>query len=242
MTPEKDVEPQEEQTSEDDPSNTAAESAESQNSEVNDTEAKMADDQASDPSSASDPDSDDPLAFITGAMAGAAKVQDPDLSEPEQADQSVEALQEKLKQAEQLAQEHWDRLLRMQAEHENQTKRTTKQIEDARKYALESLVNDLLPVKDSLEMGLAAAQGEEADLAKIVEGSDLTLKMLAQTFEKYRIVEINPVNEKFDPEFHQAMSMQEVEGHEPNTVASVFQKGYTLNERLIRPALVMVAK
>ena len=96
--------------------------------------------------------------------------------------------------------------------------------------------------KDSLEMGLAAAQAPEADSKSIIEGADLTVKMLTQVFEKNNILEVNPVDEKFDPEFHQAMSMQEVEGVPANTVTGVMQKGYTLNERLVRPALVMVAK
>ena len=91
-------------------------------------------------------------------------------------------------------------------------------------------------------MGLAAATAEDADPSSLVTGAELTLKMLSQVFEKNNIVEVNPVDEKFDPEFHQAMSMQEIEGKKPNTVTGVMQKGYTLNERLVRPALVMVAK
>lgn len=140
------------------------------------------------------------------------------------------------------ADEHWDRLVRLQAEMENQRKRAQNDVGKARKFALEGIVGDLLPVKDSLEMGIAAAQAEDADPKSIAEGAELTLKMLGQVFEKNNIVEVNPVDEKFDPEFHQAMSMQEIEGKQPNTVASVMQKGYTLNERLVRPALVMVAK
>ena len=144
--------------------------------------------------------------------------------------------------AEAKAADNWDRLLRLQAEMENQRKRAQNDVNKARKFALEGIVSDLLPVKDSLEMGLAAASAEEADAKAIVEGAELTLKILAQVFEKNNILEVNPVDEKFNPEFHQAMSMQEVEGKEPNTVTGVMQKGYTLNERLVRPALVMVAK
>lgn len=147
-----------------------------------------------------------------------------------------------LAEAESRASENWDRLLRLQAEMENQRKRAQNDVNKARKFALESIVNDLLPVKDSLEMGLAAARAEDADPRSIIEGADLTLKMLAQVFEKNNILEINPVDEKFNPEFHQAMSMQEIEGKPANTVTSVMQKGYTLNDRLVRPALVMVAK
>lgn len=151
-------------------------------------------------------------------------------------------LHARLAEAEARASENWDRLLRLQADMENQRKRAQNDVAKARKFALEGIVNDLLPVKDSLEMGLAVAQADDADPKSLIEGADLTLKMLSQVFEKNNINEVNPVDEKFDPEFHQAMSMQEIEGKSPNTVTSVMQKGYTLNDRLVRPALVMVAK
>ncbi|MFK8081648.1 MAG: nucleotide exchange factor GrpE [Granulosicoccus sp.] len=177
-------------------------------------------------------DVDDPLEFGDQRMEG---------PEDEQQDE-VSVLTRQLVEAESKVAEHWDRLLRLQAEMENQRKRAQNDVTKARKFALEGIVNDLLPVRDSLEMGIAAAMAEDADPKSIAEGADLTLKMLAQLFEKNNIVEINPVDEKFNPEFHQAMSMQEIEGKEPNTVTSVMQKGYTLNERLVRPALVMVSK
>jgi molecular chaperone GrpE len=173
---------------------------------------------------------DDPLGFGSSRMSEATE------------DDEINDLREQLAAATAKADEHWERLLLMQADMENQRKRSAREVSNARKFALEGVVNDLLPVKDSLEMGITAAQQEDAAIEKIIEGSELTLKMLAQAFEKYNIIEIDPVDMKFDPEFHQAMSMQEIEGREPNTVASVLQKGYTLNERLIRPALVMVAK
>jgi molecular chaperone GrpE len=178
---------------------------------------------------------DDPLGF------GSQRMSDPDEDPPEPLNE-MSQLRLKLSEAEARAAENWDRLLRLQAEMENQRKRAQNDVTKARKFALEGIVSDLLPVKDSLEMGLAAAREEGADTAAIIEGADLTLKMLAQVFEKNNIVELNPVDEKFDPEFHQAMSMQEIEGKASNTVATVMQKGYTLNDRLVRPALVMVAK
>lgn len=152
------------------------------------------------------------------------------------------ALQAQLVESEAKAADHWDRLLRLQAEMENQRKRAQNDVNKARKFAVEGIVGDLLPIKDSLEMGLAAATADDANPNSMVEGAELTLKMFAQVFEKNNIAEVNPVDEKFDPEFHQAMSMQEVEGKAPNTVTGVMQKGYTLNERLVRPALVMVSK
>ena len=150
--------------------------------------------------------------------------------------------EQRLVAAEALAAAHWDRLVRLQAEMENQRKRAQRDVSNARKFALDGIAGDLLPIKDSLELGIRAASGEEASVSGLLEGSELTLKMLAQVLEKNAILEVDPEGERFDPEFHQAMSMQEVEGVAPNTVTGVMQKGYTLNERLIRPALVMVSK
>ncbi len=160
----------------------------------------------------------------------------------DEGEESIESLRAAVEAERARADDNWDRLLRLQAEMENQRKRALNDVTKARKFALENIVNDLLPVKDSLEMGIAASEQEGATIDSLREGSDLTLKMLASVFEKHNIVEINPLDEKFDPEFHQAMSMQEFEGKAPNTVATVMQKGYTLNDRLVRPALVMVAK
>ncbi len=200
--------------------------------------------------------SDDPLGFGDTRMAGdqadgpgesresAGSDEQVDAAEAsvEGGESEIDQLRTQLEQAESKASTHWDQLLRLQAEMENQRKRAQNDVNKAHKFALENFTNDILPVKDSLEMGIQAATGEDAEPEKIIEGSELTLKMLTQALEKYNIVEINPIDEKFDPEFHQAMSMQPVEGKEPNTVSSVLQKGYTLNDRLIRPALVMVVK
>jgi molecular chaperone GrpE len=139
------------------------------------------------------------------------------------------------------ADEHWDQCLRLQAEIDNLRKRSERDLVNAHKFALEKIAAELLPVRDSLEMGLAAA-GENSDVAKLIEGSELTLKMLGSVLEKFNIKEINPVDEKFNPDYHEAMSMQERDDVEPNTVVVVMQKGYLLNDRLIRPAMVMVSK
>jgi len=138
------------------------------------------------------------------------------------------------------ADEHWDQCMRLQADIENLRKRKERDVASAHKFALEKFAVDLLPVRDSLEMGLAAADG--ADAAKLKEGNELTLKMLTSAMEKYNIKEINALNEKFNPEYHEAMSMQEREDVAPNTVVTVVQKGYLLNDRLIRPAMVIVSK
>ncbi len=163
----------------------------------------------------------------------------------EQPEQDLTPEQQVLQLQEQLSTQQAgfkDDLLRMQAEMQNQRKRLEAQSDRARKFAVEGFAKDLLEVKDSLEMGLEAAQQEGADVANFVEGADLTLKMLSQSFGKHNIAEINPMDEKFNPELHEAMSQAPVEGKEPNTVIGVIQKGYTLNGRVIRAARVMVAK
>jgi len=152
-----------------------------------------------------------------------------------------EALQALLEDARNKADSHWDQCLRLQADIDNLRKRNERDLANAHKFALEKFAGDLLPVKDSLEMGLAAA-GENADIAGLKEGGELTLKMLASAMDKYNIKEINPLNELFNPEYHAAMSIQERADVAPNTVVTVVQKGYLLNERLIRPAMVIVSK
>ena len=159
-----------------------------------------------------------------------------------EASASDEHLQQQLADAEAKAKEHWDQLLRVKAEQENLRRRHEREVENAHKYALERFVQDLLPVIDSLEMGAEAAASEGATVEKLREGTELTLKMLLATIEKFGIKAVHPEGEPFNPEYHQAMSMLESPEHVANTVMSVMQKGYTLNERLIRPAMVVVSK
>jgi len=140
------------------------------------------------------------------------------------------------------ADEHWDQVVRLQAQIDNLRKRSERELANAHKFALEGFVNELLPVKDSLEMGLAAFDVEGADTDTLREGVELTLQMLATAMDKAAIKEVNPQDERFDPEFHQAMSTQQRDDVEPNTVVAVVQKGYTLNGRLVRPAMVIVSK
>ncbi|ROH85577.1 nucleotide exchange factor GrpE [Pseudomethylobacillus aquaticus] len=129
-------------------------------------------------------------------------------------------------------------VLYAKAEGENIRRRAAEDIDKARKYALEKFSSELLAVKDSLDAALTV---ETADIASYRNGVELTVKQLSSVFEKFSIAEINPLGEKFDPNKHQAISMLESDA-EPNTVITVLQKGYTLNERILRPALVMVAK
>ncbi len=154
-----------------------------------------------------------------------------------------EGAEELLEDARNKADEHWNQCLRLQAELDNLRKRSERELANAHKFALERFSRELLPVKDSLEMGIqAAGEGAVPDPAKLSEGAELTLQMLGTAMEKFGIQEINPQDERFDPEYHQAMSIQEREDVEPNTVVTVVQKGYLLNDRLIRPAMVIVSK
>lgn len=144
----------------------------------------------------------------------------------------VEALKAK-------ADENWDRYLRAAAETENVRKRAAKDVENAHRFALERFSRELLAVRDSLEMGLDA--GEESSAEALLEGSRATLKLLGSTMEQFGIEEVDPLGEPFDPQLHEAMTMQPAPDAEPGSVITVFQKGYTLNGRLLRPARVVVA-
>ena len=155
---------------------------------------------------------------------------------------TIEELQQALADAEQKAQENWDKAVRAQAEMENLKRRTQKDLEDAHKFALTGFAKEMLSVLDSLVLGLQAATGDSEDVKKFREGSELTIKQFESAFAKFKIETIDPIGQAFNAEQHQAMAMQVVEGAEPNTVVNVFQKGYLLNGRLLRPAMVLVAK
>jgi len=148
------------------------------------------------------------------------------------------SLEELIRLAELKAEEHHDAWLRAKAETENVRRRAQEDISRASKFAIERFAGELLAVKDSLEAALAA---EAPSVDSLKAGTELTLKQLVAAFEKSNLVEINPAGEKFDPHFHQAISMIEAE-QEPNTVVSVLQKGYLIADRVLRPALVIVCK
>lgn len=140
------------------------------------------------------------------------------------------------------ADEHWDLVLRTNAEMENLRKRQQRELDSARKYALEGFVSELLQVLDSLELGVQASQDPSATVQSLREGSELTLKLLTDVLVKFGVEQVDPEGQPFDPELHQAMSMQPRDDVPPNTVVTVVQRGYTLNGRLVRPAMVMVSQ
>jgi molecular chaperone GrpE len=160
---------------------------------------------------------------------------------PETAVQLVELerLKTELAAAEERAKTHWEQYLRSLADVENVRKRAAKDLESARQFAIEKFAQDLIGVKDSLE--LAVANAGKADVASLVEGQNATLRLLSKAFEKAQIAEVNPEGAAFDPEQHEAMMMQPSDDAAPNTVLAVVQRGYQLNGRLLRPARVIVA-
>ncbi|MCB1854024.1 MAG: nucleotide exchange factor GrpE [Halieaceae bacterium] len=135
-----------------------------------------------------------------------------------------------------------DQALRAQADAQNAARRAEQEVEKARKFALEGFAKELLPVVDNLERALEAASGDDEAVKAIAEGVDLTLKSFQGALGKFHIEALDPLGEPFDPNLHQAMSMVENGDVEPNTVIAVMMKGYTLNGRLLRPAMVMVSK
>lgn len=163
-------------------------------------------------------------------------------ADSETAEQSAEDLAKLLSQAQAKADEHYEQMMRAHAELDNLKKRHARDLENAHKFALDRFVAELLGVWDSLELGHNAAQDESADISKLREGTELTLKMLGDAMAKFGVEQIDPIDQPFNPEFHQAMSMQPRADVPANTVVAVVQKGYTLNGRLVRPAMVMVSQ
>lgn len=156
-------------------------------------------------------------------------------------DDPLALLQQAVEEHKRLAAENLDKALRAQAELDNMRKRTARDIESAHKYALERFVTELLPIMDSMEMGIAASAHVD-NSASLKQGMELTLRMLAAALDKFGVKAIDPQGEKFRPERHEAVSLQQAEGVEPGMIISVMQKGYELNGRLVRPAMVIVSK
>ena len=155
---------------------------------------------------------------------------------------SNEPIEVQLEKAQATIKDYWEQMMRLRAEIENNRKRAERDVENAHKYALKNFAENLLPVVDSMQMGQAAASSETATLESIREGSELTMNMLMQVLERNGVQQIDPLGEKFDPELHQAISMVESAEAPSNSVIEVMQKGFLLNDRLIRPAMVVVAK
>jgi len=170
------------------------------------------------------------------ALDGTAGKSEDNSAEEEQS--TEEQLRAELEKAQAKADENWETVLRMKADLENQRRRNEKQVEDAHKFAAKKFIEELLPVADSMEMGMAA----EGDVEQIREGVALTKKVFDTAMEKFGLEAVEALGEKFNPDLHQALAMQPSEEYEEGHVSAVMQKGYTLNGRLVRPAMVMVVK
>ncbi|HRD48484.1 MAG TPA: nucleotide exchange factor GrpE [Candidatus Contendobacter sp.] len=181
----------------------------------------------------------DPYAGVTQSIAEAPPTSEADA--PPVSHEEFEAVQRDLDQALAKADEHWKLYLGAHAEMENLRKRAERDVQNAHKFALERFFGELLPARDSLELGLAATS-DAVDIARLREGVELTLKQLAAAMEKFGARELNPLGARFNPNEHEAMAMLPTDQAEPNTVVQVLQKGYLLNERLLRPAKVIVAQ
>jgi molecular chaperone GrpE len=179
---------------------------------------------------------------IEEALSEATATEDQPHTEVGEHEYTIDELKKELEEAKQVALANWDKAVRTQAEMENLKRRTQKDLEDAHKFALTGFAKELLVVLDSLVLGLQAATGDSEEVKKFREGSQLTIKQCESVFARYNIVAIDPMGLPFNAEQHQAVLMQVVEGAEPNTVVNVFSKGYMLNGRLLRPAMVVVAK
>ncbi|ARU55559.1 heat shock protein [Oleiphilus messinensis] len=135
-----------------------------------------------------------------------------------------------------------EQVLRSEAEMENVRRRAELDVEKAHKFALEKFTKELLPIADSLEKAIESIQGDDAVLVSAREGVEMTLNLMMSALGKFKVEQLDPVGEPFDPQYHEAMSMVSAPHAEPNSVIAVVQKGYTLHGRLVRPAMVMVAK
>jgi molecular chaperone GrpE len=157
-------------------------------------------------------------------------------------EKQLDDLKTQLEDAQKSAKESWDKLLRSEAEIQNLTRRNARDLENAHKFALDGFVKSLLEVKDSVTMGIKTAQEDGATIEHIVEGLEMTDKVFLSTMQKFGVEEVNPKDEAFNPEFHEAVTMIPMPDKESNSVLEVVQVGFTLNGRLVRPAMVIVVQ
>ena len=156
-------------------------------------------------------------------------------------DEEIADLKQQLEDAQSKVADYWDQIVRAKAEMENIKRRATRDVENARKFSIESFANDLIPVMDSMEQGLSSIT-ETTDIATVKEGMSLTINVMLKTLEKQGMAQVNPVGERFNPQHHEAMTMIPSADHPADHVMDVFQKGYELNGRVIRPARVVVSQ
>jgi molecular chaperone GrpE len=166
---------------------------------------------------------------------------DPDQAAENQVDDSQENLAEKLKSKEQEAQENYDRLLRVSAEFDNYKKRASREMEEFRKYSNQSLIKEMLSVVDNLELAMNSANGHKTIDKGLLDGLAMTHKEIIKVFEKFNVKPISAMGQPFDPAYHEAVMQEETDEYPANTVINEMQKGYLIHDRLLRPAMVVVA-
>ena len=178
------------------------------------------------------------------AAAGDSKSSDKqtDNSDPVKTDDPIKDLETQLEAREQEAQENYDRLLRVSAEFENYKKRTTRELEEFRKFANQSLIKELLSVVDNLELAMNSTNGHEKIDQGLLQGLEMTHREILKVFEKFNVRPIEAKGEVFDPTFHEAVMQEETDEYEANTVINELQKGYLIHDRLLRPSMVVVAR
>jgi molecular chaperone GrpE len=166
---------------------------------------------------------------------------DPDQAAENRVDDLQEDLAEKLKLKEQEAQENYDRLLRVSAEFDNYKKRASREMEEFRKYSNQSLIKEMLSVVDNLELAMNSANGHKAIDKGLLDGLAMTHKEIIKVFEKFSVKPISAMGQPFDPAYHEAVMQEETDEYPANTVINELQKGYLIHDRLLRPAMVVVA-
>ena len=178
------------------------------------------------------------------AAAGDSKSSDKqtDNSDPVKTDDPIKDLETQLEAREQEAQENYDRLLRVSAEFENYKKRTTRELEEFRKFANQSLIKELLSVVDNLELAMNSTNGHEKIDQGLLQGLEMTHREILKVFEKFNVRPIEAKGEVFDPTFHEAVMQEETDEYEANTVINELQRGYLIHDRLLRPSMVVVAR
>lgn len=166
---------------------------------------------------------------------------EPEKADNDQADDPMAVLAEKLKSKEQEARDNYDRLLRVSAEFENYKKRASREMEEFRKYSNQSLIKEMLSVVDNLELAMNSANGHKAIDKGLLDGLAMTHKEIIKVFEKFSVKPISAMGQTFDPAYHEAVMQEETDEYPANTVINELQKGYLIHDRLLRPAMVVVA-
>ena len=180
-------------------------------------------------------------------VEAAARAEENPQNKPEKTDQvevdnSMKGLEAQLEAKEQEAKENYDRLLRVSAEFENYKKRTSRELEEFRKFANQSLIKELLSVVDNLELAMNSTNGHKTIDQGLLQGLDMTHTEILKVFEKFNVKPIEAKGQIFDPTFHEAVMQEETDEFDENTVINELQKGYLIHDRLLRPSMVVVAR